>query len=180
MIYSIGHGNKSIEDFLNELNAFGVRYLVDVRSVPASKFHPHFNRQELSDALRKAAVRYVYLGDKLGGLPDDESCYRDGKVSYEEVRRSAPFREGLERLIDADRQALELAVMCSESDPAECHRSKAIGEALNEQGIDMLHIISARQVKNQKTVMLESTGGKYGSRDLLGDALSLESRGKYR
>lgn len=179
MIYSIGHGNKPIEHFLDELASFGVTYLVDVRSMPASKFHPHFNRQPLAQELSLAGVRYIFLGNELGGLPDDNACYRDGKVNYELLRRRASFCQGVERLADAQRQNLTVAVMCSESKPEECHRSKAIGEALLEQGIVMQHILSKGQTKDQLTVMNELTRGKSGA-DLFGEVPLLESRGKHR
>ena len=179
MIYSIGHGNKSIERLLAELASFAVAYVVDVRSTPASRHHPQFNRHELNVALHAAGVRYLYLGDQLGGHPDDDGCYRDGRVDYAALRRRPPFQEGIDRLVAAHVKGLDVAVMCSESAPEACHRTKAIGEALLVRDIVVQHILSTGSAKDQLTVMNELTRGRSGA-DLFGEEPPLESRGRYR
>ena len=42
-LYSIGHSNKTIEELISELRLYGIQYLIDVRSMPYSKYHPHFS-----------------------------------------------------------------------------------------------------------------------------------------
>lgn len=179
MIYSIGHGNKDIERFIGELKAFDVQFLIDVRTKPYSKFWPHFDRERLKVSLAQDSIKYLFLGDKLGGLPDDPSCYRDGLVDYDRLKSSTTFLEGIDRLVTAHQKELDVAVMCSESKPEECHRTKAIGEVLAEQAIVMTHILSKDSSKDQATVMNELTRGKAGS-DLFGDEPSFTSRKKYR
>lgn len=178
MIYSIGHGTKKIEAFLNELNSYQISYLVDVRTSPYSKYNPQFNREMLKHDLEKAGITYVYLGDNLGGLPSDRSCYVDGKVDYDLIKEKDFFKEGLKRLIIANEKNLNVAVMCSESKPEECHRSKLIGQELLKQNISLLHIISTAKTKEQTTVMNELTKGK-GVVDLFGNETSFTSRKKY-
>src|SRR5665213_2602501 len=112
MIYSIGHGTKKIEEFLKELNSFQISHLIDIRSSPYSKFNPQFNREMLKHDLENAKIAYVYLGDTLGGLPSDRSCYIDGKVDYDLIKEKIFFKEGLERLIVANEKNLNVAVMC--------------------------------------------------------------------
>ena len=179
MIYSIGHGNKDIRRFIEELKAFNVQFLIDVRTKPYSKFWPHFDRERLKTSLLNNSVKYLFLGDKLGGLPDDPSCYRDGLVDYDRLKSSTQFLNGIDRLVTADQKELNVAVMCSESKPEECHRSKAIGEVLAERNIVMVHILSEDSSKDQGTVMNELTGGKAGT-DLFGNEPSFTSRKKYR
>ena len=178
MIYSIGHGTKKIEAFLNELNSYKISYLVDVRTSPYSKYNPQFNREMLKNDLEKTGITYVYLGENLGGLPSDRSCYVDGKVDYELIKEKGFFKEGLKRLIMANEKNLNVAIMCSESKPEECHRSKLIGQELLKQNISLLHIISADKTKEQTTVMNELTKGK-GVVDLFGNETSFTSRKKY-
>ena len=179
MIFSIGHGNKVIARFLNELKTFHIDYLVDVRSKPYSKFHPQFDRESLKATLQKNRIRYLYLGDDLGGLPNDASCYVDGKVNYDALKQTESFQAGVNRLLTAHEKHLNVAIMCSESKPEECHRSKAIGEALLVNSVSVEHIISSDMTKNQVTVMNELTAGKSGV-DLFGNELTFSSRKKYR
>ena len=179
MIFSIGHGNKDIDRFLKELETFQVRFLVDVRSKPYSKYYPHFDRDRLEISLREARIRYLFLGGKLGGLPDDPSCYFEGKVDYDALKRKEFFQSGIDRLVTANEKDLVVAIMCSESKPEECHRSKVIGEVLSARGIAVEHIISKDISKDQVTVMNELTGGKAGT-DLFGNEPSFTSRKKYR
>lgn len=178
MIYSIGHGAKKIEVFLSELNSYWISYLVDVRTSPYSKYNPQFNREILKNDLERLGITYIYLGDSLGGLPSDRSCYIDGKVDYDIIKEKDFFKEGLKRLIIANAKNLNVAIMCSESKPEECHRSKLIGQELLKQNISLHHIISADKTKEQTTVMNELTKGK-GVVDLFGNETSFTSRKKY-
>ena len=67
VILTIGHSTRSIKDFLNLLQAHGVKRLVDVRTVPRSRHNPQFNQDALPKALRYAGIAYIHL-PKLGGL----------------------------------------------------------------------------------------------------------------
>jgi len=178
MIYSIGHGNKKIDVFLNELNSYNISHLVDVRTSPYSKYNPQFNREMLKNDLEKVGITYVYLGENLGGLPSDRSCYIDGKVDYDLIKEKEFFKEGLKRLIIANSKNLNVAIMCSESKPEECHRSKLIGQELLKQNIPLLHIITPDKTKDQITLMNELTKGR-GVVDLFGNETSFTSRKKY-
>ncbi len=178
-IYSIGHGNKKIEDFIKELLTFELRFLLDIRSKPFSKWNPQFNQNELKFKLGESGIKYVYVGDTLGGLPDDRSCYNyDGKVEYDLIKEKDFFKEGLERLTIANEKHIKLAIMCSESKPEECHRSKLIGQELLKKKISLQHIISDQLVKPQEMVMAELTKGK-GTVDLFGNKIDFTSRKSY-
>ena len=85
-VFTIGHSNHSLEHFIELLRAHEVDEVVDVRSAPYSRYAPHFNRDELEDALEKVGVDYLFMGDELGGRPADRSCYDDtGRVVYDKV-----------------------------------------------------------------------------------------------
>lgn len=178
-IYSIGHGNKKTEDFIRELKAFEISYLIDIRSKPYSKWNPAFNKAELENSLKGNNISYVFLGNQLGGLPSDSSCYdSEGKVVYDLIKEKDFFKEGLKRLIQANEKKIKLAVMCSESAPGECHRSKLIGQELLKAGISLNHIISPNLEKTQETVMTELTKG-LGTVDLFGNVKEFVSRKSY-
>ena len=176
-VYSIGHGNKSLEKFIEELHTYKIEFLFDVRSKPYSKFNPHFNRDFLEAELTQNNVTYVYAGDYLGGLPSDISCYVKGKVDYEKVKEKDFFKEGINTILEANDEKVVIALMCSESKPETCHRSKLIGQELLKHNISINHIIDANTTKDQEKVMSELMQGK-NLTNLFGDEI-LTSRKKY-
>src|SRR5436305_1865216 len=89
-IRTIGYGARSVDEFVSELAAGRAEYLVDVRSAPYSRFKPEFSRKSLAARLEREGVRYVFMGDTLGGRPDDPDCYdAEGRVDYERCRSLA-------------------------------------------------------------------------------------------
>lgn len=88
-LLTLGYGNRQLDDVLALLVAHEVRYLIDVRSVPYSRFNPVFSKDNLATTVEKAGVRYVFMGDALGGRPNDRSCYDEaGHVDYLACRES--------------------------------------------------------------------------------------------
>lgn len=174
-IYSTGHGNKSIDQLIEELKSFSIIYLVDVRSKPYSSRNPQFNKKPLSEAVEARGITYLFLGDKLGGIPGDPSCYVDGRVDYNRLRKKDFFREGLLRLIRAHHNKVKLALMCSESNPSVCHRTKLIGQELLKKGVSVQHIVSKDRAKSQESLVNELTKGK-GTTDLFGNKISFSAR----
>src|ERR1700752_993725 len=131
-LYTIGHGNRKPEDFLSLLKNYSIEYLIDVRSQPYSKFNPQFNQHDLKFFLQHHNIKYVFIGDSIGGRPKDTSCYdNEGKVDYEKVKIKDFFLQGIDRLKTAYNKGVNVVLMCSESKPCECHKSKLIGRVLN-------------------------------------------------
>lgn len=155
-LYTIGHSNHSLEDFLELLDHNGIKKLVDVRSVPYSKYSPHFNKNEIKKSLEKNGVNYFYMGNKIGGRPSNESYYKDGKVMYNLVEMDENYKEGinnLEELIKDRRTVL----MCSEEDPHRCHRHILITPTLLKKGYDISHIRGngeTEEVKDRQITLL--------------------------
>lgn len=182
-LYSIGHSNKSVEDLIRELRLYGIQYLIDVRSMPYSKYHPQFNREQLRAAINETGdITYGYMGDVIGGLPKNTRCYTDGKVDYGKIRQMPFFIDGINRLIKANEQENITCIMCSEGDPGMCHRSKLIGEALREKGIILQHICQDHAgnpiLKSQIDVINEVNGGD-NVLDLFGETTNFTSRKAY-
>ncbi|MGL4907948.1 MAG: DUF488 family protein [Bacteroidales bacterium] len=178
-IYSIGYGRKNIAIFIAELKAFQIEYLLDIRSKPFSKWNSQFNQSVLKFEVESNRIKYVFVGDLLGGLPDDRSCYDfNGKIVYDLLKEKDFFKIGLNRLITANENAIRVALMCSESKPEECHRSKLIGQELLKENISMKHIVSDRRSKSQEEAMNELTKGK-GVVDLFGNEIEFKSKKSY-
>ena len=98
-IYTIGYGSRSIEQFIEVLQQHKIAYLIDVRSTPYSRYKPEFSKEALAAELERHGVRYVFMGDTLGGHPDDETCYdEEGQVDYEQVKNTKIYQNGIERL----------------------------------------------------------------------------------
>lgn len=182
-LYTIGHGNKSIETFVAELKHFGIDYLIDIRSKPYSKYNPQFNQNDLKFSLIGEKITYAFMGDILGGLPDDRTCYTNGHVDYDKLKEKDFFKQGLQRLINAHDKDIKVAIMCSESKPEECHRTKLIGEELGKINITLNHITRAKNkqkdliIKSQGQVMLDVAPN--GTINLFGEEMSFGSRKKY-
>lgn len=159
-IYTIGYGNRSIEDFVKLLQDYDIRFLVDVRSQPYSRFNPDFSKDALEKRLKQHSIRYIFMGDTLGGRPKDSSCYVDNRVDYSRVREKLFFQKGISYLHTAWGKQLRIALMCSEAKPQECHRTKLIGNILTEQNIDVAHIDEAGATKTQLQINQLLTDGQ--------------------
>jgi uncharacterized protein (DUF488 family) len=153
-IFSVGHGNRSIEAFVDILKTYQIDYLVDIRSVPRSKYCPHFNQEELKKSVENQAMTYVYFGHLLGGRPKDPTVLtEEGKVNFELLKKTDYFQKGIERLTIAAAKNIRLAIMCAESKPHECHRSKWVAEALSAQQIEVLHINETAELEEHQSVI---------------------------
>ncbi len=141
-LYSIGYGHKTLEKLLEELSSFGVKTLIDVRSVPYSKWNEVFRKKYLERELPDRGFEYLWLGNLLGGMPDCPACYENGKLNYEKVYSQAFFKEGIRKLLRFQEAKKKAAIMCAEENPKHCHRSKLIGKYLYErEGISLYHIL---------------------------------------
>jgi uncharacterized protein (DUF488 family) len=163
VIYSIGHGHKTIEDFVNELKSFKVEFLIDVRSSPFSRWAPYFNRGVIENELCKYNIRYVYMGDSIGGRPLNDSGYdQDGFFNYKEMANAEVFKNGLLRLKDAYEKKFVVAIMCTESEPSLCHRSKLIGRELYDKfNINMEHIVAPYKTIPETKILSDLTKGSW-------------------
>jgi uncharacterized protein (DUF488 family) len=152
-LYSIGHGRRKIEDFVALLKQYKITHLADVRSMPLSRFNPQYNRNRLQQSLAENGIAYLFMGDELGGRPKEASCYNEkGRVDYDRVKAANFFRKGIKQLSDAYKEDLRLAIMCSESKPCDCHRSRLIGTALKTEGIPVVHIDEKGGLQTQEYV----------------------------
>jgi uncharacterized protein (DUF488 family) len=144
-LYTLGHSNRSLEDFLELLVASDVRRLVDVRSRPYSRRHPQFSREPLAEALRAQGVDYVWMGETLGGhrhaRPDSPHLALEPDWrGYADHALTPEFDAALDTL---ERLASEqpTAVMCAERLPEHCHR-RFIADAWMGRGHRVLHLIA--------------------------------------
>ncbi len=139
-LFTIGHSNQPLDAFVELLKKHDIQVLTDTRSSPYSKFVPQFNREELERALKPTGIKYLYLGKELGGRPDDDAYYdEEGRVLYYRLAEDRTFLTGIERL-EQGIQRFRVAIMCSEEDPAVCHRHLLVSRVVAKRGVNVLHI----------------------------------------
>lgn len=174
-ILTIGHSNRSLEDFLALLKAHGVQRLVDVRTVPRSRHNPQFNRlpavaglaaqagDALPQALRRSRIAYTHL-KKLGGLrrakPDsvntgwNNSSFR----GFADYMQTPEFAAGLAR-VEKLAQTKRCAILCAEAVPWRCHRS-LLADALTVRGHAVEHIMTPTRRNLHKLTPFARVRGK--------------------
>jgi uncharacterized protein (DUF488 family) len=140
VLYTIGHSNHTVEQFVALLKSHKVSVVADVRSAPYSRYCPHFDREELAAVLGQEGIGYVFLGKELGARPDDAACYEGGRVSFRRVAARQAFRDGLERL-RAGMARHCIALMCAEKEPLECHRTILVCRHLDGADVGIEHIL---------------------------------------
>jgi uncharacterized protein (DUF488 family) len=139
-LFTVGHSNHPLETFVELLKRYEIQALVDTRSFPYSRHVPHFNREELHRVLNEAGIRYLFMGEELGGRPQEEEFYdREGHVLYYRLAESPAFLAGIERLEKGIRQ-YRVAIMCSEENPSVCHRHLLVGRVMAGRGARVEHI----------------------------------------
>ena len=145
LAYSIGHSNRSEEDFLELLARFGIQELVDVRRFPGSRRFPRFGSDQLRDTLAEMGVGYLHLSELGGrrGKPMPDSPNTGWRVAafqaYADWMNDPGWIASLETLATRCRE-LTVAFMCAEAVPWRCHR-RLISDALLIRGIEVLHIV---------------------------------------
>jgi len=149
-LFSIGHSNRTIEDFVSLLKAHHVDCLVDVRTIPRSRHNPQFNTDELKESLSRADIKYVHR-KQLGGLrhaakDSMNKGWRNASFrGFADYMQTAEFGGAIEELV-ALANGSTCAVMCAEAVPWRCHRS-LIADALAARGVKVDHIMSRTQVQ---------------------------------
>jgi uncharacterized protein (DUF488 family) len=144
--WSIGHGARSLDEFLGALAENGIRVVADVRSFPGSRLHPHFGKDALATSLTDAGIRYEHLPG-LGGRRRDaaSSPHRAIRVAafraYADHMDSDGFRDDLARLVELARAA-PTAFMCAETLWWRCHR-RLLSDRLLVDGWVVTHVLGA-------------------------------------
>ena len=144
-VFTIGHSTRTLDEFVDLIDAYGVTLVVDVRSVPRSRHNPQFNKETLPDSLKLAGVKYVHMPD-IGGLRRAKSDSVNTAWKNKSFRGYADYmqtKEFTEQLLNLMLLAQEnrVAIMCAEALPWRCHRS-LISDALVVRQVNVKHILT--------------------------------------
>lgn len=138
-VYTIGHSNHTLKKFVHLLKESEIEVVVDVRSAPYSAMYPYFNRECIQSTLKKESIGYLFLGDSIGGRSKDKSVFEDGRVVYSRLAEKSEYQNGIRRVIEGGARYV-IALMCSEKEPLDCHRSLLVSQSLVESGAQVSHI----------------------------------------
>ncbi len=163
-IFTIGHSNQMIEEFIDLLQAHGIEEVVDIRTIPKSAHNPQFNKEQLAESLTNSGIRYQHL-EKLGGLRHarkDSINLGWRNLSFRgfaDYMASPDFDEGL-AILTGIAQTRRTAIMCAEAVPWRCHRS-LVSDALTLQKWTVRHIQSRKTAsEHSPTSFLQVRGGR--------------------
>ncbi|MEM1558147.1 MAG: DUF488 domain-containing protein [Thermoproteota archaeon] len=133
VLWTIGHGSLSKEEFLRLLKKHKIQILVDVRRFPKSKLG-HFCKEDMEQWLPKNGISYFWLGEELGG-------YR--REGYDKYMETSSFKEGVNRLLEIAGKN-RTCIMCLETDPKYCHR-RFIASYLSRRRVRVIHIVKSKK-----------------------------------
>jgi uncharacterized protein (DUF488 family) len=159
-VLTVGHSNHSDEFFIALLKQHSVTTIADVRSAPFSKFAPHFSKVPLRNTLKAEGIKYAFLGRELGARSTDPACYIDGQVQYDRLAQTDLFHAGLDRLVRGV-SSERVAILCTEKDPLDCHRTLLVARSLVALGLIVDHILADGSLESYDDSMqrlLEKTG----------------------
>jgi uncharacterized protein (DUF488 family) len=148
IIYTVGHSTHQLDYFLELLKEYGVTCLIDVRSVAASSYNPQYNQEPLKNFLKSNGITYLHFAEEFGARHTDPDLLDDeGKVDFAKVRKSWAFKNGVERIWQGLDKGFTISLMCSESEPFDCHRFSMVSIALDKDGFDVKHIMKDKTLK---------------------------------
>jgi len=147
-VYTVGHSNLSLDEFLSLLREFGIRAVADVRRLPSSRAFTHFNRGTLAENLSSAGIEYRWFED-LGGRrprsakenPANRGLEDEGFRNYADYMATPQFQSAAESLMRLANEK-PTTVMCAERQYRNCHR-RLLGDYLTARGIDVEHVIES-------------------------------------
>lgn len=154
-IFTIGHGNRTMDELLRLLATQGIGLLVDVRRHPGSRRHPHFSAESLAPALGRHGIAYSWRGEELGGrrtssTPSRHPAWKNSSFrAYADYMDGHPFRSALETLASEAHRPEPACIMCAETLWWRCHR-RLIADALAGHSVDVVHIVDERKTQRHQ------------------------------
>jgi uncharacterized protein (DUF488 family) len=147
-IWTVGHSNRELSDFMSLLNQYGIEAVADVRRFPGSKRQPHFARVALEESLREHGLSYIWL-PQLGGrrrpvAGSPNTAWRNVSFQgYADHIATEEFESGLIELLALAHER-RTTLMCAELLWWRCHRA-LISDVLKVRKYEVIHILDERQ-----------------------------------
>ena len=152
MLFTIGHSTGTQEYFLYLLEAHDVHVLLDVRSVPYSRYANQFNKNDLAPFLESHSISYFSAGKPFGARRDDARLYPQGYLDFELTRQTPIFQRGMEHVIARLEASQNVALMCTEKNPIDCHRAIMVARGFELAGVEVQHILQDATLLDQQSL----------------------------
>lgn len=150
-LFTIGHSQYRISYFISLLDKYQIDYILDVRSVPYSKYAEQYNKENINRELKMARIKYSFMGKYFGARPQNIEFYNnEGYLDFERVRKSKDFNKGIENVVLGLNQGHRIALMCTEKEPVDCHRAILVARAFEMQKIYAKHILPNGEILTQQ------------------------------
>jgi uncharacterized protein (DUF488 family) len=164
-VFTMGFSNRTWEQTLEILDAYSIRQLVDIRTLPGSKHTPQFNLEHMQEALPKAGVEYIHM-KALGGLrkPQKDSTINSGWQNsgfrgYADYMQTPQFEAALNELIRVFKEKTTV-YCCTEAVFWRCHR-QLVSDALLVRGYQAGHIFTVSKVEpHELTKFVKEEGAR--------------------
>ncbi len=143
MIFTIGHSNRSWNEFLSILKHYDISFLADIRRFPGSRLWPQFNKLIMEKDLINHNIKYSHI-ERLGGRRKEKN--NDNAISenrkeiynndawenksfraYADYMSTHEFIEGIDELLslneqeEGEKKYNNIVIMCAEALPWRYH-----------------------------------------------------------
>jgi uncharacterized protein (DUF488 family) len=154
-VYTIGHGNRTFEVFIDILRHYEIENVVDIRSFPGSRRHAHFSGAYLGQELPRFGLSHLWCrglgGFRKKGLGDrspNRALKSDGFRNYADYMLSKVFEENVALLMTIV-QKEKTCLLCAETLPFRCHRW-ILSDYLTARGAEVIHLLDVRKSEVHK------------------------------
>lgn len=152
-LFTIGHSVYDTDYFINLIKIYNINCIVDVRSIPYSKYSRQYNKDVIKNILKKNNIVYIYMGTEFGARRESKELYsKEGYLDFEKVVYDNDFLKGVERIKNGLQKGYNIAFMCTEKEPEDCHRCILIGRYFNDIGYQVINIIDEKNYKTQNVI----------------------------
>jgi uncharacterized protein (DUF488 family) len=147
-LFTIGYEQTPPQAVLDELERAGVKLLVDVRAIAASR-RPGFSKNQLAAGLDERGISYLHLRG-LGTPKEGREAARSGHFDalhkiYSRHLKTSQAREELDELSALVKRSGPVCILCYERDHRHCHR-QWIAEVIEDRDGARIENLVAKQV----------------------------------
>jgi uncharacterized protein (DUF488 family) len=144
-LFTIGYEQTPAKAVLDELENAGVKLLVDVRAVAASR-RPGFSKNQLAAGLDERGISYLHLRG-LGTPKDGRDAARSGKFDtlhkiYAAHLKTPQAKQELDELSSLVMKSGPVCILCYERDHEHCHRQWIAEIIRDRDGVKVENLVA--------------------------------------
>lgn len=149
-VYTLGHSNYPFDKLIEILKKYNINCVVDIRSIPYSKYNTQYNKESFQANLKKLGYTYIYMADEFGAKRKTRESYNnEGYADFEKVIFEDDFKKGVQRLKIGCEKGYRIVLLAAMQDPIRCPRAILVGRQLVKEGFDVKHIMHEGNLKTQ-------------------------------